>query len=238
MYSHPLWVNPIVPKHHSRPFSLAIKREERQGSWALSLSKRAQAGTVNLWYMPIYPCGNNQQKLSQSKKSSPAQVWNAHLHTLWGIYVHVLFSCELHHSLIDFLHVNDEIDRCGCCSMSCISPPLRVRLQRQLHLLTPLGSIGILSDKTRANALSSRNHWWPACSQGDPTILYSTLHQAVHHMHLDPLWSKWANCCHLCSSYENTTQPFQEPLLQFALKIMLCDLCRQTLAKSPSRSCT
>lgn len=87
------------------------------------------------------------------------------------VHIYVLFSCQLHHSLIDFLHVNDEIAPTECCSVSCILPPLHVS-----YLSDYSGSSICLGFcQTRANALSSRDHWWPSCSQGDPTILYSTL---------------------------------------------------------------
>lgn len=122
--------------------------------------------------MPRCPCANNQQKLSPSKKSPPAQVWNAPLHALWSTYICFIFmsitplsdrfpACEWRNSsnrvLLCVVHL---------APFTCELP---VRLQWQLHLF------GILSDRTRANALSSRDHWWPSCSQGDPTILYSTL---------------------------------------------------------------
>lgn len=73
------------------------------------------------------PCGNTRKNCLRARKALQHRF---KMLTCIGcevyIFYFILFSFELHHSLIDFLHVNNEIAPTECFSESCILPPFYV----------------------------------------------------------------------------------------------------------------
>lgn len=117
--SCPLFPLCSLSKHSVHLFSLLL---------LLQGQKVTDGGTVNP-STPRSPCGNTTKNCLRDKKAlqhKPKMVTCID----YEVYIYfILFSFELrepHHTLIDFLHLTNEMAPNKCCSKSCIFPPLYV----------------------------------------------------------------------------------------------------------------
>lgn len=111
-----LWI-PGCPQDLVLPIHRAFQKQAaltRGSGYLMSIS-------FSLWECHKKIVSEPEKLSSRDLKWSPAQTMK---------YTYILFSFELwepHRTLIDFLHVTNEIAANKCCSESCIFPSLYVR---------------------------------------------------------------------------------------------------------------
>lgn len=152
------------------------------------------------------------------------------LHRLWR--KHILFSFKLqepHCPLNDFLHVTNEKAPNKCFSESCIFPPLYASTC-QITMTAPFvwDSFG----RKRNKCLEQQKPPVVYMQWGWSFIAVYFTQSCKPHTSFD---IGGVNYSHLCPKYHIA---FQKPILQFTRKIIPCDLCRLTLLRISSHSCT